>query len=137
MTTYQGFGWLDMTGGRSSVLLRGLQRRRRLPWRNPEGVGPLEQEVQMRGQRQPPDRQRAENARDGHDQRDGADVMDQAALQQQGSRRGHRQEEREIDHDGMLTAETKKIEQARACEQRAGRDYHGGAPSSKHQRDRG
>ena len=42
-----------------------------------------------------------------------------AGAQQQRPRRRHRQEEREIDHDGMLAAEAQEIEPMRPRQQRA------------------
>src|SRR5580704_16778091 len=62
-------------------LLRRLQRGFTLFRRDPEGGGAFEQEVRMRGQRHPPDRQRAGDADNSHDQRDRADVVDQAGVQ--------------------------------------------------------
>ena len=52
---------------------------------------------------------------------------DQPAAQQQRPGRRHRQEEGEIDDDGMLAAITQEVEPVRPCQQRAGHDDGAGA----------
>ena len=56
--------------------------------------------------------QRADDAGERHDRRDGADVVDPAVLEQQRAARRHAEEEGEVDDDRMLAAIAQRLEHA-------------------------
>ena len=69
------------------------------------------------------------------DQRHHADVGDDAGLEQQRAGRRHRQEEGEIDHDRMFSAEAQEIQPVHPRQQRADSDDGAGAGQAQRQRD--
>src|SRR6185437_2292229 len=116
-------------------LLRSLQSRTGLLRCDPERIRPREQEGRVRPKRRAPDQERGD-ADGGDDDRDQADAVDDTGFEQKRSGRGHRQEEGEIDHDRMLSAEAQDVEPAHMRQQRSDRDDGAGAAQAEHQRDR-
>ncbi len=94
----------------------------------PEARRALEQEPEPRVAHQPPDHQRAHDPGRGDDQRHHADIGDDAGLEQHHARRQHRQEERQVDDDGVLAAVAERFGERDVGEQRGDGDDCAQAP---------
>ena len=101
----------------------------------PRPVRPLEQEAEPRVADRPVPGQRADDANRRHQQRDRAEIGDDAGLEQRDAGRRHRQEEGEIDDDGVLAAIAQRLEHVAPRHQRRDHDHRAGADEAERQRD--
>src|SRR5215831_14012007 len=77
--------------------------------RKPEHGRTLEQEREADRPRCPEHRERTEDARERYQRGDGADIADEAGLEQQGAACRHWQEERQIDDDRVPPAVAQRL----------------------------
>ena len=104
--------------------------------RDPEAVRPLEQEPQeaCRAHR-PVHHQRADDAGEGDQHGDRADIGDQPGLEQDGAGHRHRQEKREIDDDRIPPAVAQRRNEIGPRQQHRADHHRGRAREAEGERD--